>query len=124
MNFNISSRKQGCQIRTWQESIGTCYIDIIFSFGIKTVDRQLKFQTHLYFVYKEIIYFPCFISFFYVCMKSMILFYFLKSQIHKINNDNIGIFKITFQILNICLHQLGFTGTANTSDNLNIGSSI
>ena len=45
MNFNIASGKQSCQIRTQQESIRACYIDVVFSLRVQAVDCQLKLGT-------------------------------------------------------------------------------
>ena len=43
---------------------------------------------------------------------------------HETNEDDIDIFKMAFQVLNICLHQLGFARSTNTCDNLDVGSTV
>ena len=45
-------------------------------------------------------------------------------QIHVVNEDDVDAFKMTFQILDICLHQFGFTGTTNACNNLDVGSAV
>ena len=49
---------------------------------------------------------------------------FFIRQIHEVNEDDIDIFKMAFQVLNICLHQLGFARSTNTCDNLDVGSTV
>ncbi len=44
MNFNIASGKQSCQICTQQESVGACYIDVVFSLRVQAIDCQLKLR--------------------------------------------------------------------------------
>jgi len=105
MYFNISSSKKSCQIRTKQKSIRPRNINIILFFRIQTVYRQFKLRTHLNFIHKKIICFSLLKMLFYIRMKGMILLHAFIIQIHKINEYNIDIFTIAFQILNICLHQ-------------------
>ena len=38
--------------------------------------------------------------------------------------DDIDIFQMAFQVLNICLHQLGISRSKNTCDNLDVGSTV
>jgi len=66
MNFNIASGKQSCQIRTQQESIRACYIDVVFSLRVQAVDCQLKLGTHLNLVYKQVVRFAFLIMFFHI----------------------------------------------------------
>ena len=66
MNFNIASGKQSCQIRTQQESIGTCYIDVVFSLRVQAIDCQLKLGAHLHLVYKQVVRFTFLIMFFHI----------------------------------------------------------
>ena len=66
MNFNIAPSKQSCQIRTQQESIGACYIDVVFSLRVQAIDCQLKLGTHLNFVYKQVVRFTFLIMFFHI----------------------------------------------------------
>ena len=56
-----------------------------------------------------------------------------KCDVLKISDDeiqfltgekDIDIFKMDFQVLNICLHQLGFARSTNTCDNLDVGSTV
>ncbi len=42
---------------------------------------------------------------FHISMQPMVFFNFFICQNHKIHKDDIDIFKMSFQILNICLHQ-------------------
>ena len=49
---------------------------------------------------------------------------FFIRQIHEVSEDHIDIFKMAFQVLNICLHQLGFARSTNTCDNLDVGSTV
>ena len=58
-NINITSGKQSCQIRTQQESIRACYIDVVFSLRVQAVDCQLKLGTHLNLVYKQALMLSC-----------------------------------------------------------------
>ena len=44
--------------------------------------------------------------------------------INEVNEDDIDIFKMAFQILNIRLHQLGLTGSTNARDDLDVRSAI
>ena len=44
--------------------------------------------------------------------------------INEVNEDDIDILKVAFQILNIRLHQLGLTGSTNARDNLDVRSTI
>mgnify|MGYP001777947044 CR=1 FL=1 len=107
-----------------QEGIGTSYIDIVLAFGIKAVDRQLKLRTHLNFVNKKVISFTCCIMLLRIRMESVVFLNFFKFQIHEINEDDIDIPAICFQVFHICLHQLGLTRTPDTSNNLNIRRTI
>ena len=54
----------------------------------------------------------------------MVFLDFLIRQIHEVNEDNIDVFKMAFQILNIRLHQLGLTGSTNARDDLDVRSAI
>ena len=54
----------------------------------------------------------------------MVFLDFFIRQIHEVNEDDIDIFKMAFQVLNICLHQLGFARSTNTCDNLDVGSTV
>jgi len=54
----------------------------------------------------------------------MVFLDFFTRQIHEVNEDNIDVFKITFKILNIRLHQLGLTGSTNARDDLDVRSTI
>ena len=54
----------------------------------------------------------------------MVFLDFFIRQIHEVNEDNIDIFKMAFQILNIRLHQLGLTGSANARDDFDVRSAV
>jgi len=45
-------------------------------------------------------------------------------QIHEVDEDNIDVFKIAFQIRNIRLHQFGLTRSTNARDDLDVRSTI
>ena len=49
---------------------------------------------------------------------------FFIRQIHEVDENNIDVFKIAFQIRNIRLHQFGLTRSTNTCDNLDVRSAI
>ena len=105
MNFDIPSGKKSCQIRAKQERIGACHVNIIFSLRIETVDRQFKLRAHLYFIHEKIVCFPGLITILYIPVQCMIFLDFFIRQIHKVNENNIDIFKMIFQVLHIRLHQ-------------------
>ena len=50
----------------------------------------------------------------------MIFLDFFICQIHEVNENDIDVFEIAFQILNIRLHQFGLAGSANTRDDLDV----
>ena len=54
----------------------------------------------------------------------MVFLDFFIRQIHEVDEDNIDVFKIAFQIRNICLHQFGLTRSTNTCDDLDVRSAI
>ena len=54
----------------------------------------------------------------------MVFLDFFIRQIHEVNEDNIDVFKMAFQILNIRLHQLGLTGATNARDDLDVRNVI
>jgi len=54
----------------------------------------------------------------------MVFLDFFIRQIHEVNEDDIDIFKMAFQILNIRLHQLGLTRSTNARDDLDVRSTI
>ena len=54
----------------------------------------------------------------------MVFLDFFIRQIHEVDEDNIDVFKIAFQIRNICLHQFGLTRSPNTCDDLDVRSAI
>ena len=54
----------------------------------------------------------------------MVFLDFFIRQIHEVDEDNIDVFKIAFQIRNICLHQFRLTRSTNTRDNLDVRSAI
>ena len=124
MNFNVASGKQRCQICAQQESVGAGHINIVFALGVKAVDRQLKLGAHLHFIHKQIVCFTGLIAFLHIGVQRMVFLDFFIGQIHEVNEDNIDVFKIAFQVLNIRLHQLGFTGSADACDDLDVGSTV
>ena len=58
-----------------------------------------------------------------ILMERVVFLDLFKFQIHKINKNNIDIFKV-FQILDICLHQFGFPGTPNAGNDFYVRRSI
>ena len=48
----------------------------------------------------------------------MVFLDFFIRQIHEVDEDNIDVFKIAFQIRNIRLHQFGLTRSTNARDDL------
>ena len=124
MDFNISPGKEGRQIGTQQKRIGAGYIDVVLTLGIEAVDCQLKLRAHLNLVHKEVIGFSRYIMPFYIGMEGVVFFDFLKLQIHEVDEDDVDIFAIRFQIFNICLHQLGLAGATNAGDDLDIRCAI
>jgi len=57
-------------------------------------------------------------------MQRMVFLDLLIRQIHKVDKNNIDVFKIAFQVRNISLHQFGFAGSADACDDLDVGSAI
>ena len=54
----------------------------------------------------------------------MVFLDFFIRQIHEVDEDNIDVFKIAFQIRNIRLHQFGLTRSTNARDDLDVRSTI
>ena len=54
----------------------------------------------------------------------MVFLDFFICQIHEVNEDDIDILKVAFQILNIRLHQLGLTGSTNARDDFDVRSAV
>ena len=124
MDLNVASGKEGCQICTQQKGIGAGNVNVVFTFRIQAVDSQLKFGAHLHLVHEEIVCFSFLIMLFHISMQGMVLFDFFEGQVHEINKDDIDIFKILFQILDIGLHQFGLAGTADACDNFDVRSTV